>query len=266
MASATPRKARAFATPDNAISYNAIASSTVNGIWLWGAETTNTIVNYNVVGYAADAKTARPSGAYGIVVDSGASYNIIGAAANSTAGGNAVLSTGAAAVAVLTSGKGNRILGNAPLKGAGDRPAIDLGAAGATSNDAGDGDTGANNLQNFPVIKNVFRSATAEWIEWTLDTFPGDAFRLDFYRDLCCVQGPGNPPRGNVGIYLVRAGSGVTDMSGHAHGWVRLSKFSTILNWTVAATATSASGDTSELGPYAAESNDMIFRDDLEVH
>ncbi|HET9830504.1 MAG TPA: choice-of-anchor Q domain-containing protein [Vicinamibacterales bacterium] len=254
-------------SPGNSVAYNVIAASAANGVWLYGADTKNTIVNYNIIGYAADGQTQRPTNGIGILVDGGASGNIIGAAANSTSGGNAVLSSGGAAIAVTNTGAiGNRILGNAPVKGATDKPAIDLGQSGATANDNGDTDVGANNLQNFPVIKNLFRTATAEWVEWTLDSTPGDAFRLDFYRDLCCAQGPGVPPRGNVGVYLLRAGSGVTDMNGHAHGWLRLSKFSTLLTWTVAATATSTSGDTSELGPYTAESTDMLFRDDFEVH
>jgi len=252
-------------SPDNAISYNAIASSTVNGIWLWGAETTNTIVNYNVVGYAGDGSTQRPTGGIGILIDSGASNNVIGAAASATGGGNAVLSADDAAIAVITNGTGNRILANAPVKGATGALPIDLGPIGASANDNGDADVGANHMQNFPVVKNLFRTATAEWIEWTLDTAAGDAYRLDFYRDICCAQGPGNPSRGNIGIHLLRAG-GVTDANGHAHGWLRLAKFSTLLTWTVAATATSTSGDTSELGPYAIESSDMVFREDFEVH
>ena len=254
-------------SPTNAIAYNVIAATNGSGIWLYGNETTGNIVNFNVIGYAADGQTQRPASGIGILVDGGASGNTIGAAANSTSGGNAVLSSGGAAIWVTNTGAiGNRILGNAPVKGAADKPAIDLGPAGATANDNGDADVGGNDLQNFPVIKNLFRTATAEWIEWTLDSAPGDAYRLDFYRDICCAQGPGVPPRGNIGIYLLRAGSGVTDMNGHAHGWLRLSKFSTLLTWTVAATATSASGDTSELGPYAVESTDMIFRDDFEAH
>ncbi|HSC11751.1 MAG TPA: choice-of-anchor Q domain-containing protein [Rhodanobacteraceae bacterium] len=254
-------------SPDNSVSYNVIAASAANGVWLFGVGTKNAIVNYNVIGYSADGQTQRATNGTGILVDGGASDNTIGAAANSTGGGNAVLSSGAAAIAVTSAGgPGNRILGNAPLKGSSNAPAIDLGQPGATANDNGDADIGANNLQNFPVIKNLFRTATAEWIEWTLDSTPGDAFRLDFYRDVCCAQGPGVPPRGNVGIYLLRAGSGVTDLNGHAHGWLRLSKFSTPLIWTVAATATSASGDTSELGPYMTESTDMLFRDDFETH
>jgi hypothetical protein len=254
-------------SPGNAISYNVIASTDANGIWLTGPETKQTIINYNLIGYAGDGVTQRPSGSSGVYIDDGASDNIIGASANSTSGGNAVLAAQFGAIALGPgAGGGNRILANAPLKGGSNAPAIDLGNTGATANDAGDADVGANGLQNFPVIKNVFRTATAEWIEWTLDSTPGDAFRLDFYRDLCCAQGPGNPPRGNVGIWLQRSGSGVLDAGGHAHGWLRLSKFTTILNWTVAATATSASGDTSELGPYTAESSDMIFRDDYDPH
>jgi len=104
----------------------------------------------------------------------------------------------------------------------------------------------------------------------------GDRNPPDYWRDLASLRRVGDGSwLSQPGIFSwdrVDDGSALlathlpTDLNGHVHGWLRLSKFSTLLTWTVAATATSASGDTSELGPYTVESTDMLFRDDFESH
>jgi hypothetical protein len=68
--------------------------------------------------------------------------------------------------------RGNSIFGNALL-------GIDLGADGATPNDAGDGDSGENDLQNFPVIGTALVSAVSGALNSTADAI----FIIDFYAN-----------------------------------------------------------------------------------
>ena len=77
---------------------------------------------------------------------------------------------------------------------------VDLGAAGATTNDAGDSDSGANDLRNFRFVLHAYRSPSANWVEATLDSSPNDAFRVD------CIG-----TRGNVTYFVGRGDSGVTE-------------------------------------------------------
>ena len=50
-----------------------------------------------------------------------------------------------------------------------------------TANDAGDGDTGANGLQNFPVLVSAYRSGTDTKVTGSLDSTAGTSFRIEFY-------------------------------------------------------------------------------------
>lgn len=61
---------------------------------------------------------------------------------------------------VISSGTGNRILSNSIFSNGNTAAAlgIDLGGNGVTANDPKDPDTGANRLQNYPVITSVFIS------------------------------------------------------------------------------------------------------------
>lgn len=81
---------------------------------------------------------------------------------------------------------GNSLLGNSIFSNA--ALGIDLqtsfgGNIGVTLNDTGDADSGANNLQNYPVISSVTVSGsnTSVTIAGTLDSTPSTAFRLEFF-------------------------------------------------------------------------------------
>ena len=59
---------------------------------------------------------------------------------------------------------------------------IDLGGDGVTGNDPGDGDSGPNNLQNFPVLT----AASTTAIAGTLDSAAGSTYTIGFYASPSC--------------------------------------------------------------------------------
>ncbi len=100
----------------------------------------------------------------------------------------AQLGVGANAIDVVTNRSAVSILGNTIIDNG---LAVDLGLDGATANDPGDGDTGSNNLLNYPV-PTLTGSATVDSINWdvdldvTLDAPAGD-YRIEVYTN----DGPG---------------------------------------------------------------------------
>src|SRR5262249_34293741 len=134
----------------------------------WGVLVSNSFQN----GIGASANVIAANGAGGIAVQDGSHDNTIaGNAIGLDAFGNAAGNNGpglliaassnnavatnnvannAIGVRVSSSSAGNRILTNNIFTNTG--LGIDLDPVGVTPNDAGDGDTGPNNLQNFPAI------------------------------------------------------------------------------------------------------------------
>ena len=117
---------------------------------------------------------------------------------------------------------------------------IDLGGDGVTPNDTGDADSGPNNLQNFPVLVAAVPGATSTVVQGRLNSTASTAFTLEFYSNARCdTSGYGQ------GEALIGTTSVTTDARGNA-------TFSANLPVVIAqgrfitATATSASGDTSE--------------------
>lgn len=139
-------------------------------------------------------------------------------------------------------GTGNAIRGNhisgvyaAPRY---DGVGIDLGGDGVTANDPLDADTGANNLQNVPVITQA--DPARGTVNGTLDSYPNGTFTLDFYySDHAYVSshGGGQVYAGSMTV--------ATDAAGHADFTATIAP-ATPNNYVVTATATDASGNTSE--------------------
>ncbi|TWU08136.1 LamG-like jellyroll fold domain-containing protein [Stieleria varia] len=133
---------------------NVIVGSGWVGIEVDGAST-GTVITGNFIGTNAAGTVVAGSGESGIMLDAGATNTTIGGAAAGlgnviTASGWRDTGSGAGVNVLPAAGTGNLIVGNSIYGN--DTLGIDLGTLGVTSNDNLDGDAGANNLQNFPII------------------------------------------------------------------------------------------------------------------
>ena len=251
-----------YNSPGNRLIANTISGNANSGVLISAAGAQNNVVEFNTIGYATNGSAAS-NGDPAVLINFAAANNTIGASQNGTDGGNAIYSSGKGVWVSTSGGAGNRILANRIATGAASL-GIDLDAAGATPNNSSGS---ANELQDFPVIAHAFRTPTAEWIETTIDSTPGAAYRIDYYWS--SSAGPGSPARGVPLDYIGRGTSGSTDGGGHAHFWTKFAVPS--VNDTplgiglVSATATASDGSTSEIGPYVTESTDLIFRDEFQI-
>lgn len=115
------------------------------------------------------------------------------------------------------------------------------GASGVSPNDPGDGDVGANGLQNFPVIDMAMASPTTIDIQGALNSRPNRTYTVDFYANVDCDSSGNGEGERYIGSTDV-----TTDGSGDAIIDVTLSA-SVPQGDVVTATATDTStGDTSE--------------------
>ena len=169
----------------------------------------------NVVGGAEkNGNLFADNGGSGIVVESGT--------------GNAVFSAkGTKGVSRFNSFSNNGGLG------------IDLGGDGVTPNDSGDGDPGANNLQNFPELTSV-TTGTQTRIRGSLNSTPNSFFALQFFANDAC-DGSGN----GEGAVFLDSISAATDSTGQA-SFSLTSDTATTTGQLITAIATDENGNTSE--------------------
>jgi hypothetical protein len=119
---------------------------------------------------------------------------------------NAISNCAGAGVAVASGTRNsvwrNLYVGNGVL-------AIDLGPSGATPNDPGDADSGANDLQNAPVLTSASSTATTLTVQGTLDSTPNTTFVIAVFKNQTCIgTGPGE------GLSFVGAAQITTGASG----------------------------------------------------
>jgi trimeric autotransporter adhesin len=199
---------------------------------------TTSRVEGNYVGTAKDGVTALANDGEGVSIEGSTGSTVgggVAGASNTIAfnGGNGVsLTPGPLPVSRVPTG--NRIARNSIFSNGG--LGIDLDDDGPTANDDGDADVGPNNLQNFPVITSARTSRTATTINGTLNSSPSSTFAIRFFSN------PEGTDEGKtfIGQRRITTGAGGdTTFSFKPKKKVRAGQ-------AITATATSASGDTSE--------------------
>ena len=172
----------------------------------------------------------------GVRVAGNASNNVVGGGGTS---GNVIAYNGGDGVFLdQTAGTGNRIdLNQIFLNG---QLAIDIYPDGVTPNDAGDGDTGPNNVQNFPVLTSANSTLAGTTIAGTLNSTPNTQFTIQIFSDSSC------DPLGN-GEGQLFVGSTVigTDGTGNLN-FNQLFPAVVANQHVVSGTATDPNGNTSE--------------------
>ena len=185
------------------------------GIW---AESSNNTISNN---------TCSGNDIYGIWLNL-AEGNTISGNIIAFNGGDGVFVLEATENAILS----NHIFSNSDL-------GIDLSPDGVTPNDAGDTDTGANNLQNFPVLTSA-TTGSSTTIEGSLNSTPDMDFRLEFFSNSAC-----DPSSHGEGETFLGSASVTTNGSGNASFSITF-PHTVPVGYFITATATDPNNNTSE--------------------
>jgi len=165
---------------------NVISGNNGDGFLTTGVRSGSVSVQGNYIGTQIDGTSPLPNTLNGVEMNR--HVNVGGTAAGA---GNVIAFNGGKGVSVPTPFDnlalivpivGNSIFSNGPntvnsQQGLG----IDLLANGVTQNDAGDQDTGVNNLQNFPVLTSAAATSSTVTIKATLNSIPSSDFRVEFF-------------------------------------------------------------------------------------
>ena len=133
---------------------------------------------------------------------------------------------------------GNRILGNSNFEHL--RLGLALGYDDVTPNDAGDTDTGPNNLQNFPVLTSAIRNGDTVTITGRLNSISNAAYRIELFSNTSC-----NPLGFGNGETFLSAVNVTTSSSGTVEFTTTVPS-DAVVGPSITATATDSSGNTSE--------------------
>jgi hypothetical protein len=186
----------------------------------------------NSIGTDATGLYVLGNGNDGINLQGSSSTTIGGAGA-----GNIIQFNNGAGVNV-SSGGSNFISANSIFDNAG--LGIDLGNDGMTTNDVGDADMGANELQNYPVLTSVMSAFGSTQVQGTLRSQPNMVYRLEFFSTP--TWDATGIPEGQTYLGTTNV---TTDGSGNAGFSVALAA-TVASNNVVTATATDPTGNTSE--------------------
>ena len=157
---------------------NVISGNTEYGIYLTGSNTYNNLIQGNYIGTNAAGSAGIGNGYQGIAIANNAANNTIGG--TTSGAGNLIAFNGFDGIALAsTAGTGNSILRNSIYSNGG--LGIDLSDNGVTANDSGDGDSGPNTLQNFPVLTSAVSLSGDTTISGSLNSAANTTYRIEFF-------------------------------------------------------------------------------------
>ena len=222
---------------------NVISANSGGGINIINAGATGNIIQGNFIGTDASGTASLRNGDNNGINVNGANNNFIGGPGPGE--GNVIafnrigvdVLNGSTGVAILS----NSIFGNFDPNIPPQHPlGIDLGDDGVTPNDGDYSDTGANNLQNFPLLGFAVSDGGKTTISGTLTSTASTTFRIEFFSNPNCDKS-GN----GQGQTFLGAASATTDATGKASIETTLTSATTPGN-VVTATATDSANNTSE--------------------
>ena len=153
---------------------NVISGNGGAGVDIYGSTLTGNVVQGNYIGTQSNGTSALGNDSHGVWIETSASNNTVGGAASGA--GNVIAFNAADGVYVQT-GTGNQIRRNSIFSNGG--LGIDADVNGVTANDTGDGDTGANNKQNFPILATAQQGSTV--ITGSFNSTANTSFTLEFF-------------------------------------------------------------------------------------
>jgi hypothetical protein len=209
-----------------------------------------TVIQGNLIGTDVTGSVAIPNGNAGVdIINVGGAGNGSMIGGTAFGAGNIIAFNGTHGVVIASGNTQWPILGNSIFSNAGlgitlgGRP-DDLSAV-PTPNDAGDGDTGANNLQNYPVIESVSSSGGMTTISGKLNSAANTTYRIEFFAN------DATDPTGFAeGDTFIGSTNATTNTSGDASFNVSFAQIGA--DQRVTATATDPNNNTSEFSAAAA--------------
>lgn len=206
------------------------------------------VIQGNNIGIGADGSTNIGNIGNGIEFSQNATGSTVGASTSGGAGGNIIAFNGAgrtngAGVGVANGSNANKILSNSIFSNTGSTTGlgIDLSATaqtadGPTANDGCDGDSGGNNLQNFPLLTSAGTNGSLIQIAGTLNSTASTTFTLEFFSNTS-----GSQARTFIGTTTTTTNGTCTAAFTHTFA------FAVAPGLNITATATDPSGNTSEI-------------------
>lgn len=207
---------------------NVLSGNIGDGATIEGGASAGNLVQNNRIGTTAAGTGALGNGSDGVQLSG----------SKNTVSTNRIAFNVADGVFCGPAGTDNQITANSISANSG--LGIDLSPNGVTQNDAGDNDTGPNNLQNFPVIANAVSNGQTTTVTGSINSNANTPLVLEFFSNT--APDPTNFGEGETFLGAINV---TTDAGGNANFTAQL-QVSVAQGVFISATATNLNTGTSE--------------------